>query len=177
SRVFRDRSQVMREQGSNIMAVFEERLANVHLIQAYGTEGPETHTVDTASWKSYAATLKFGGFILAMVVILTPPILLLIMSGLYHLFGEVIDNRLSLGDVVLLLSYGGRLARPMGEIGATWANLQAPIAGLRRVFSVLHRLDERQARGGDIDPGKITSIELRNVSIAYDDASPVVRDV
>ena len=177
SRVFRDRSQVMREQGSNIMAVFEERLANVHLIKAYGTEGRETHTVDTASWKSYAATLKFVGFILAMVVILTPPILLLIMSGLYHLFGEVIDNRLSLGDVVLLLSYGGRLARPMGEIGATWANLQAPIAGLRRVFSVLDRLDERQARGGDIDPGKITSIELRNVSIAYDDAAPVVRDV
>src|ERR1019366_1785505 len=106
SRVFRDRSQVMREQGSNIMAVFEERLANVHLIKAYGTEGRETHTVDTASWKSYAATLKFVGFILAMVVILTPPILLLIMSGLYHLFGEVIDNRLSLGDVVLLLSYG-----------------------------------------------------------------------
>ena len=48
SRVFRDRSQVMREQGSNVMAVFEERLANVHLIKAYGTEGRETNTVDTA---------------------------------------------------------------------------------------------------------------------------------
>ena len=177
SRVFRDRSQVMRERGSNIMAVFEERLANVHLIKAYGTEGRETHAVDTASWKSYAATLKFIGFILAMVVILTPPILFLIMSGLYHLFGEVIDQRLSLGDVVLLLSYGGMLARPMGELGATWANLQAPISGLRRVFSVLDRLDEDRARGGDIDPGKITRIELRNVSIAYDDAIPVVRDV
>ena len=30
---------------------------------------------------------------------------------------------------------------------------------------------------GAIDPGKITRIELRNVSIAYDDAGPVVRDI
>ncbi len=37
----------MREQGSNVMAVFEERLANVHLIKAYGTEARETNSVDT----------------------------------------------------------------------------------------------------------------------------------
>jgi ABC-type multidrug transport system fused ATPase/permease subunit len=177
SRVFRDRSQVMRERGSDIMAVFEERLTNVHLIKAYGTESRETDTVDTASWKSYAATLKFIGFVLAMVVILTPPVLFLVMSGLYHLFGEVIDKRISLGDVVLLLSYATMLARPMGDLGATWVSLQAPISGLRRVFSVLDRLDEPQAGGGDIDPGKITRIEVRNVSIAYDDAMPVVHNV
>ncbi len=177
SRTFRNRSQTMREQGSNVMAVFEERLANVHLIKAYGTEGRETNTVDTASWKSYSATLKFIAFILTMVVILTLPILFLVMSGLYHLFAEVIDHRLTLGDVVLLMTYGGMLARPMGDLGATWANLQAPISGLRRVFSVLDRLDENHADAGGIDPGKITSIELRNVSIAYDDAGPVVREV
>ncbi len=177
SRVFRNRAQTMREQGSNVMAVFEERLANVHLIKAYGTEGRETNTVDTASWGSYAATLKFVGFFLAMVLILTPPILFLAIGGLYHLFDEVIEHRLTLGDVVLLLTYGGMLARPMGDLGATWANLQAPISGLRRVFSVLDRLDEDRAEEGAIDPGKITRIELRDVSIAYDDAGPVVRDV
>jgi ABC-type multidrug transport system fused ATPase/permease subunit len=177
SRVFRDRSQVMREQGSNVMAVFEERLANVHLIKAYGAESRETNAVDIASWKSYAATLKFIGFVLAMVVILTPPILFLVMSGLYHLFGEVIDKRITLGDVVLLMTYGGMLANPMGNLGGTWSYLQAPIAGLRRVFSVLDRLDEDHTRGGNLDPGKITHIELRNVSIAYDHATPVVRDI
>ena len=49
TRVFRDRAQTMRERGSNIMAVFEERLANVHLIKAYGAEGRESDTVDRAS--------------------------------------------------------------------------------------------------------------------------------
>jgi ATP-binding cassette subfamily B protein len=65
----------------------------------------------------------------------------------------------------------------MGELGATWVNLQAPISGLRRVFSVLDRLDEDEVRGGEIDPGKITRVELRNVSIAHDAAPPTVRDI
>jgi ATP-binding cassette, subfamily B, bacterial len=177
ARVFRDRAQTMRERGSNIMAAFEERLANVHLIKAYGTETRESENVDRASWASYSATLKFIGFILALVVLMTPPILLLMIGALYHLFGEVIDNRISLGDVVLVMTYGSMLAQPMGEVGAVWANLQAPISGLRRVFSVLDRLDEDHARSGDTDPARITSIELRNVSIAYDDAAPVVRDI
>src|SRR6202011_1619031 len=105
------------------------------------------------------------GFLLILVVILAPPVGFVIMAGLYHLFSEVIDKRLTLGDAVLLLSYGVMLGRPMGELGATWANLQEPISGLRRVFSVLDRLDERQARSGDINPGRITRIEFRKVSI------------
>jgi len=177
ARVFRDRAQTMREQGSNIMAAFEERLANVHLIKAYGAEGRESAAVDRASWSSYRATLKFIGFILAMVVLLTPPILFLSISAINHLFGEVIDQRLSLGDVVLLMGYGGLLARPMGDLGAVWANLQAPVSGLRRVFSVLDRLEEDHAGDGKFDPGTIASIELRNLSIAYGNGAPVVREV
>lgn len=177
ARAFRDRAQTMRERGSNVMAVFEERLANVNLIKAYGAEVRESEKVDRASWSSFSATLKFIGFILAMVVILTPPILGLIIGALYHLFNEVIDKRITLGDVVLLMSYGTMLARPMGEVGAVWANLQAPISGLRRVFSVLDRVDEDQADDRAADPGTIKRIELHNVSIAYDGASPVVRDV
>jgi len=176
SRVFRNRAQTMRERGSNIMAAFEERLANVQLIKAYGAETRETGNIDAASWKSYRATLTFIAFIAAVTVILMPPILLLIVIGLHHLFSEVIEKRISLGDVVLILSYTAMLGRPMSELGATWLTLQEPLAGLRRVFSVLDRLEEDQTRDAGVNPGRITRIETRNVSIAYD-GSPVVRDI
>lgn len=177
SQIFRDRAQTMRERGSDIMAAFEERLANIHLIKAYGAEARETHNVDAASWESYRATLKLIGFAAAMVLMLVPPVLFLAIFGLHHLFAEVIDQRLSLGDVVLLLSYTAMLGRPMAELGATWVNLQEPIAGLRRAFSVLDRLEEDRLGSNAIDPGKITGIEMRNVSIAYEGAPPVVRDI
>jgi subfamily B ATP-binding cassette protein MsbA len=177
SRIFRDQAQRMREQGSNVMAVFEERLANVHLIKAYGTEARETRVVDTASWGSFSATLKMIAFIMVLIVILAPLVGFIVISVIYHLMSEVIANRITLGDVILIASYGFMMGRPMGELGATWAFLQGPISGLRRVFSVLDRLDERQARGGDVAVETIRDVEFRKVAIGYDDAIPVVRDI
>jgi ATP-binding cassette, subfamily B, bacterial len=177
SRVFRSRAQTMRERGSDIMATFEERLANVQLIKAFGAEAHETRNVDSASWASYTATLKLVAFIALMIAIVAPPILLMIIVGLNHLFGEVIDHRLSLGDVVLILSYAMMLGGPATDLGATWVGLQEPIAGLRRVFSVLDRPNEDVSGDAAVDLGKISQVELRNVSIAYEGGAPVVRDI
>jgi ABC-type multidrug transport system fused ATPase/permease subunit len=176
-RVFRNRAQTMRERGSDIMATFEERLANVQLIKAFGAEAHETRNVDSASWASYTATLKLVASIALMIAIVAPPILLMIIAGLNHLFGEVIDRRLSLGDVVLILSYMMMLGGPATDLGATWVGLQEPIAGLRRVFSVLDRLNEDVSGDAAVDLGKISQVELRNVSIAYEGGAPVVRDI
>ena len=177
SRLFRDQAQRMREQGSNVMAVFEERLANVHLIKAYGTEARETRAVDSASWGSFRETLKLIVFIMMAIAILAPLVCVIIIATIYHLMSEVIANRITLGDVVLIASYGFMMGRPMGEVGSTWAMLQGPISGLRRVFSVLDRLDERQSRGGDLVVEQISGVEFRNVAIGYDDAAPVVHDI
>ncbi|HSR57148.1 MAG TPA: ABC transporter ATP-binding protein, partial [Candidatus Binataceae bacterium] len=167
ARIFRDQVQRMRERGSNVMAVFEERLAHVHLIKAYGTEAHETQTVDIASWESYRATLKLIIYILASILILVPALGFINLRVLYGLMNEVIDKRITLGDVILLISYGLMLGIPMGTIGATWATLQGPISGLRRIFSVLDRLGEgTQFNGanGSADPGRISRVDFRHVA-------------
>ncbi|HVN28317.1 MAG TPA: ABC transporter ATP-binding protein, partial [Candidatus Binataceae bacterium] len=84
SRVFRNRAQTMRERGSDIMAAFEERLAGVQLIKAFGTEARETRKVDAASVASYDATLKLIAFFVLMALILAPPILFLMIAALHH---------------------------------------------------------------------------------------------
>ena len=180
ARIFRDQAQRMREQGSNVMAVFEERLAHVHLIKAYGTEARETQTVDLASWESYRATLRMIIYILASVLILVPALGYINLRVLYGLMNEVIDKRITLGDVILLISYGMMLGVPMGTIGATWASLQGPISGLRRIFSVIDRLDEGtnlNGNGAAAAPGRIGRVDFRHVAVAYGNGAPVVRDV
>lgn len=177
-RALRDQAQRMRERGSDVMAAFEERLAQVHLIKAYGTEERETEQIDAASWGSFRAFLRFLIIGFVIVVVAAPAIALLIISGLYHLFLEVIRNRITIGDVILLGSYGTMLGRPMGILGATWIDLQGPIAGLRRIHSVLDRLDEHRHLGdGAVDPGKITRIEFREVALAYDKTAPVLSGI
>ncbi|MGH7249024.1 MAG: ABC transporter transmembrane domain-containing protein, partial [Pseudomonadota bacterium] len=109
-RILRDQSQDMRERGSDVMAAFEERLALVSLIKAFGTENREAATVDSASWSSYRSTLKMLAIAIALGIVLVPFTGALILGSIYYLMMQVIHGTMTLGDVVLLLSYGGMLS-------------------------------------------------------------------
>ena len=176
-RALRAQSQSMRESGSNVMAAFEERVAQVQLIKAFGQESRETAAVDAASWDSFRSTLRMLAIIFLLVIVLTPAFCVLIGYSLYYLMMQVIAGRMTLGDIVLLAGYGSMLANPMAIIGSTWASIQASVAGLRRVHSVLDNLAEPMSNGGGEGlSARVGSLEFRDVAIGYG-ATTVLRDV
>jgi ATP-binding cassette subfamily B protein len=167
-RAIRDQSQSMRESGSNVMAAFEERVAQVQLIKAFGQESRETAVVDAASWQSFRSTLRMLAIFFVMVIVLAPVCCVLIGYSLYYLMMQVIAGRMTLGDIVLLASYGGMLANPMAIIGGTWASVQASVAGLRRVHSVLDNLAEPAGDGrGDGLGARVSNLEFNGVAVGY----------
>jgi ATP-binding cassette, subfamily B, bacterial len=174
----RGQSQQMRERGSAVMAAFEERIAQVQLIKAFGQEAREIAVVDSESRGSFHATLVMVVLIMAMLLLLMPLLILLAGLGVYHLMSEVIANHITLGDVALLAGYGMMLARPVVELGWVWTWLQAPIAGMRRIHSVLDHLPEDLAPG---DVGQeaqpIRRIEFNDVSAGYSAHAPVLQHV
>ncbi|MHB8383070.1 MAG: ABC transporter ATP-binding protein [Candidatus Binataceae bacterium] len=177
-RLLRDQSQNMRERGSDVMAAFEERIALVSVIKAFGTENREAGAVDTASWESYRATLKMLAIGLALTLVLVPAVAALMIGSIYYLMMQVIHHAMTLGDVVLLLSYSAMLARPAATIGSTWAAVQPAVAGLRRVHSVLDGFIETPASlDGSGALGAITEITLRDVAAGYSAPAPVVQNV
>ncbi len=176
-RFLRTQSQDMRERGSDVMAAFEERIAQVQLIKAFGTEEREARTVDAASWASFLATLKMLGIVLAMVLVIAPAAGAIVVGLLYWLMKQTIEGRLTLGDVVLLLSYTSMLAQPAATIGGTWASLQAPIAGLRRIHSVLDAPIEAEPRVVQQKLAPITQLKFRDVAVGYLANAPVVSGV
>ena len=99
------------------------------------------------------------------------------MTAIYHLLMEVIHGQITLGDVVLLGGYMGMLLNPMAVIGGTWAGLQLPIAGLRRIHSVVESLGEPASQADFLrleEP--ITELELRGLAVGYD-LTPVLEGV
>ncbi len=177
-RVFRDRGQQMRERGSDVMSAFEERIAQVQLIKAFGQEDRERTAVDAASWGSFAATLRLIAIAMLVFLLLAPAIWMLVGAALYGVLSQVIEGKFLLGDVVLLAAYAGMLASPMATLGSTWARIQVPIAGLRRMHSVLDRLGEERPNGNGREISQpVIELGLRDLSVAYDDAAPVVRNV
>jgi ATP-binding cassette subfamily B protein len=167
-RAIRDQSQSMRESGSDVMAAFEERVAQVQLIKAFGQESRETAVVDAASWKSFRSTLRMLAIWFVMVIVLAPVCCVLIGYSLYYLMMQVIAGRMTLGDIVLLASYGSMLASPMGIIGGTWASVQGSVAGLRRVHNVLDNLAEPISDGrGDGLGARVSNLEFDGVAVGY----------
>ncbi len=177
-RALRDQSQDMRESGSNVMAAFEERLSQVQLIKAFGQEDRESQAIDSASWGSFRSTLRMLGLAIALLLLLTPLVGFLMYTALYHVMKQIIAGEMTLGDIALLAGYGALLARPMATLGGTWAAMQLPAAGLRRIHSVLDRLEA----GYNVDGcatglERIGSVEFRNVSVGYTKTMPVLRAV
>jgi len=176
-RAIRDQSQSMRESGSDVMAAFEERVAQVQLIKAFGQESRETAVVDAASWQSFRSTLRMFAIWVVMVIVIAPVGWALVGYSLYYLMMQVIAGRMTLGDIVLLAGYGSMLANPMAIIGGTWASVQASVAGLRRVHSVLDNLAEPTADGhGDGLGGRVNRLEFSGVAVGYG-AVTVLQDV
>ena len=176
-RLFRNQNQRMRERGSDVMAAFEERLAHVQLIKAFGQEAREASNIDTASRRSYTETLKLIALIMACAFVLVPLVAMLAGVALYHLLLEVIYGRITLGDVLLLVTYGAMLIVPMGYIGVTWASLQSAVSGMRRVHSVLDSLgSDNSLSGNGAMRQSVTQIELKNVALGYND-EPILHEV
>ena len=115
--------------------------------------------------------------IFVLVIVLAPVCAALIGYALYYLMMQVIAGRMTLGDIVLLAGYGSMLANPMAIIGSTWASVQASVAGLRRVHSVLDNLAEPVGDGAATDStARIGSLEFSGVAIGYG-AATVLNDV
>jgi ATP-binding cassette, subfamily B, bacterial len=176
-RAVRAQSQSMRESGSNVMAAFEERVAQVQLIKAFGQESRESAVVDSASWQSYRSTLRMLAILFVLALVLAPIVSVLIGYALYYLMMQVIAGKMTLGDIVLLASYGAMLANPMAIIGSTWLSVQGPIAGLRRVQSVLDNLAEPAADGslGEL-VARVSNLEFTGVAIGYGETT-ILSDV
>lgn len=177
-RLLRDQSQEMRERGSSVMAAFEERLSQVQLIKAFGQEARESESIDSASWGSFRSTLRLLGIILTLVLVLAPMVGLLMYTALYHTMKQVIAGSMTLGDIVLLGGYGALLAYPMTTLGNTWAAVQLPAAGLRRIHTVLDRLEAtRSAEIAAAEVGSIDSLALRDLSVGYTRNAPVLSSI
>jgi ABC-type multidrug transport system fused ATPase/permease subunit len=158
----------MRETGSDVMAAFEERVAQVQLIKAFGQEARETAVVEAASWASYRSTFRMLAIIFVLALVLAPVCAALIGYAFYYLMMQVIAGRMTLGDIVLLGSYLSMLANPMAIIGSTWASMQGSVAGLRRVHSVLDNLAEPVADGnGSGLDARVSRLEFSGVAVGY----------
>jgi ABC-type multidrug transport system fused ATPase/permease subunit len=178
-RPMKDRTLRAAERESNISTRVQETLSSIRAVQAFGREGAESQRFSTHANASLLAKLR-----LTVLQAWSQAMVGLLLAGgtaaVVWIAGQrVLQGMLTVGDVVLLVSYLAMLYQPLQTLALTAATVQSAAASARRVFSILDAIPEVMDKAGAIPlpartPGPIV---FDHVTFAYDKGKPVLKDV
>ncbi|HUZ76470.1 MAG TPA: ABC transporter ATP-binding protein [Chloroflexota bacterium] len=168
----------IRDCASRVTSTAEEGLSAIALVKAFARAPYEQARFGAVAGQSAAARLRS-----VRIRAVFPPMADLIAAAgtaavVWIGAQGVIDGRLSLGSLVVFISYLGSLYTPMQGISALTSVVQRALVGADRVVEVLDApaaLHER--RGGPALPPVAGAVEFQHVSFGYTPGQPVLRDV
>lgn len=166
-----------RSAGATTASTLEEGMSNITAVQSLGGEAREHKRFDQDSQASFRAYRRFVGF--AMLAIVAGVVCGALLVGRMFVFvgDEIIDGRLSLGDVSVLIPYFAGIAYSSGDMGSLWIFIQDNAAGLNRVFWLMDLPSEQDPPGAGQLPKVRDTLRVENVGFEYDPGHPVLTDV
>jgi ATP-binding cassette subfamily B protein len=135
-----------RQKEGQVYSVVQRGLASMRVIQAFTKEDDEHQRFMAASQDSLAASLRLytlqSVYLGAVNVVIAVGTALVVWMGANH----VLSGMLSIGDLVVFISYLASLYGPINNIVQTHSLIHEDKAGVRRVFEILDA--ERDVKDG-----------------------------
>jgi ATP-binding cassette subfamily B protein len=168
----------VKELESHALGVVQEVLTAVRVVKAFGREDNEQERFVLQSRKGMRARvrLSFAEGFFGLIVNLTTAIGT--AAVLFIGIRSVQRGIITLGELLVIISYLSQLYEPLRTFSRQVANMQSSLTSAQRAFELLAEAPEVVERR-DARPltRPVDVIEFRNVSFAYDGKNPVLRDV
>ncbi|HEX7967331.1 MAG TPA: ABC transporter ATP-binding protein [Stellaceae bacterium] len=166
-----------KEQDSAAQSIVHEVLGALRVVTLFGQERRETERFLARSRLSIAARLhamRTEGLLGALLSLSTA---LGTAAILYLGVRDVETHAMSVGDLLVVITYIGQLYGPLQAIGTHVTGQQHAVASIERAFAVLDQplaiADRPDAPPRQRARGEIA---FRQVSFSYDDRNPVLRN-
>jgi ATP-binding cassette, subfamily B, bacterial len=163
---------------SSAFSVVHEALGALRVVKAFGGEERETARFVNRSSESVRANVRVSltEGLLTVAVGLTLGIGTALV--LYIGVSRVEARSLTLGELLLVMTYLTQLYEPLRTIAKKIGDLQESAASAERVFAVLNRAPELADRPGARRLRRaVGAVELRDVSFGYDDKRAVLEEI
>lgn len=172
------RSEEVKYLESDVFSLVQQVLSAIRLVQAFTREDHEHDQFMRQSWQVVKArirlTLQQTAFHQVVNLITVVGTASVIWLGGYH----VLEGRLTLGNLMVALSYLASVYGPLSTIGNTFPAIQDALISARRVFDVLDTVPEvRDRPEAPPLPPVHGHVRFEDVSFSYDDGAPVLQDV
>lgn len=174
----RHKSTQVQEKESSLLSETSERISAIRLIQAYSQEEKAIASFKNAAWNSlntnydYLLTTNRYSLLVTLITALGTAIILFIGAK------EVLNGRLSIGQLWIFLSYLASLYQPMEQLSYTSWTLESAASSLKRIFELFDIPNELPDPPKGIEIEQIQGkIEFRNVSFQYNPGKPVLKNL
>ena len=176
-RAMNKRSLAAHQADSQVTSLVQQNITSLPLIQSYTRERQEQARYENQVQGALEKRTRQHG--LEVVYWLVIAILFGLATALITWWGarEILADRLTVGELVVFLSYLGQLYDPLNQLSHVGATVSDANAGLHRIFEIL---DTKEEMPQAAHPKKVNprgGIVLDQVSFGYTPENPVLRDL
>jgi ATP-binding cassette subfamily B protein len=177
-RSLRARSREVKRLESGAMSVVQEALGAARVVRAFGREDHEEHRFAhhfrEGMWARVRYEFAASKFALAIGMIIATGTAAVLYIGARQVQAAAI----TVGDLILVMSYMSQLYSPVKALSKGAGNLQKYLASAERAFSLLDEEPDVQERPAARPLSRATGeIRFEHVWFAYDGERDVLRDV
>jgi ATP-binding cassette, subfamily B, bacterial len=175
------RSLAAHQADSKVTSLVQQNIANLPVIQSFTREDQEGAVFGEQVTRSLRARISQHGLEVSYWLVIA--VLFGIATAGLTWWGarEILRGALTVGELVIFLSYLGQLYDPLNQLSHVGATVADANAGAQRIFEVLDAKEEvLEAKKPTPFPATTSggrSLEFRDVSFGYDKDKPVLKDL
>ncbi|NOQ46225.1 MAG: ATP-binding cassette domain-containing protein [Desulfobulbaceae bacterium] len=178
SRLARDRFRAIRSQLAKLNSFLQEAVSAVSIIQLFGRQQASRKQYEALTGEYVQRTLSqirlFGTFMPLTEFLGSFAVAVILWYG----GGEIIRQKLTLGELVAFLSYMRLFFQPMRELSQKYSIVQSAMASAERIFELLDKRPGITIPDHPLQPEKIRGIiSYDNVSFGYDQKKEVLHGI
>lgn len=178
ARLARERFRAIRTQLAKLNSFLSETLSGISIIQLFGRQETNRLTFEDLSEGYLQKTLRqiklFGTFMPLTEFMSSAAIAVILWYG----GGEVLQQRLTLGELVAFISYMRLFFQPLRELAQKYSVVQSAMASAERIFQLL---DTKSVITQPFQPARLKKtegkLEFDNLCFGYEKNSPILRNV
>lgn len=163
---------------SSMSDIAQETIAGMRVVRAFVKEGHFSGKFARTNDDYRTATMElvrtFGLFFPLISFLAGLSSAILLMAG----GGAVLDNRMSPGDIIAMISYLEMLIWPLMGAGFTVNIIQRGAASMKRINEVLDTKSEIRVKDNARDAAPMADLTIRNLEFSYSGAAkPALREL
>ncbi len=158
--------------------IIEQTFAAIPIVQAFGRERESERRLQANLNESLVATLSLTNVQLQFKILMGLATAVGTSGVLWIGARHGLAGNMSVGTILLFLSYLGSLYTPLNSIMYTSAIVQSAAGSSRRVLEILHAEQEIADRPGAISLPRLSGrVQFENVTVGYESDRPALRDI